>query len=378
MAPKKRRKLFLSPNRHLPSDATALEGFNPETTKGGSNATYLATMINPKDHRLYDLVAFNQYVYVLAPADMEDYKNPNTPLVSFGEGYLDNSDERDLKYDGESGDYVRCHTPSGVTKEQSGLGLMLYSGLSMNTILYSPQNLGCFSEDSGPRSKKAEAWWTSQVERGFAEEQEDYREVEGSATFNFDGDDLVNERLEQEFGSLERAAEDGEFGSDMESSNIQDVEMSVENSYLEVYARGTIEAPIQYLPIQKVAESGLLLAWSDEDDDLKTLLEEHWNAPDPELLVELDMSTTASSDLLSTILGIILENEDLPQDKVLAFYDNLPPGLGTPSQAQEILEYLGQQKLPFELVANSRRIARKNPGERPHSHAWKRHFKQFL
>lgn len=368
----------LKKNRHLPEESSSLEGYQPGTTYGSHASVYMATMINPKDHRLYDLVAFGDDVYIMAPADTEDYLNPEIPLVNFGNGYLDTGDERTLSYYGETSDYIRCHTPSGVSKKQTGLGLMLYSGLSMATILKSKQNGGCFSEDSGPRSQNAEDWWTSQVDRGYAEEDSETVEVTGSGELSNDADRFADSTISETYGSTEQAAALGIFGEEMEDDNIRDVTITPSTGYIEtfVYAKGVIEKAVQFLPIKKVAQSGLLLAWSDEDDDLKNILEDNWDDPPAELLVELDLSTTTSTEILRTILDIVLSDKSLTEAKVNKFLSHLPTAAVSRS---DILEMLGQQKLPMDLVANSRSHAlQTNKKADKHSSAWKKNFKHFL
>jgi len=119
---------------------------------------YVATLINPKDHRPVRVITDGYVTFIGMPVeDLRDFR-------FVGKGYY--GDER---YGPD--DCLRSHTPGGVSKKSAGLGLMLYSGMALASALADDDapDKPCIGSDSG-RSDQADKFWRSAVEQELAEE----------------------------------------------------------------------------------------------------------------------------------------------------------------------------------------------------------------
>lgn len=320
---------------------------NPRDITGAAKLNYIATLINPVDHRLYDIIGYGQGVemYVVTPLPNDAYKD-DRPIAVYGNGSYDTDEE--FEHDGMT--YYRSHTPSGVKKKKSGLGLMLYSGLSLSVVKYEAKE-GVFSQLS-QRSSEATQWWKDQVDRGFAYQEGDY----------ISGQEQVEIRLDEEM--IDKCDLDPEECA----ADIDDIEPG----YVTVYVDFTKERLVQVLPAGNVVNARLVLAWDEDDLDLDSLLEDS-EGPPTEVLLGLDMSTTADPNLLINILQR-LEGDPKVTKKALQNFVNKYPGPLKGAESSMIRELLGQQKFPFEEVVEA--VEEEDMVANPvkNSRAWKDYF----
>lgn len=328
---------------------------------GKPGVNYVATMVNAKDHRLYDIVAFDggENVRIVAPLPSQAYKDPRQKIYVFGRGYFSDSDEKELWTGEEDQTFYRSHTPSGVAKKKTGLGLLLYSGISLATVAKYGSGAGGIFSEAASRSAEASAWWARQVERGYAEGYGEQEEVEGTTyrTIYIDEDYLgFYDRDAQE------AAEQGEFGEEMEeATNVEVVDFDPSEVEVTISVKGYIDGNVVYLPAANVAASRMVVAWDEDDDDLNALMEDV-EMPPAEVLVQLDMSTVADPILLLNVWNLIDASPNIHSVDKRFFLQKVPPefvrGLALD---QRMLEEYGQQRLPLmdaeqveEMVANPR------------------------
>lgn len=314
--------------------------------KGGENREYVATFINPVDHRLYDIVSNSDDVYVLAPMPSEAYKDPEASFFNYGNGSYDEYDE----FEGpEGGTYYRSHTPSGVYAKKQGLGLMLYSGLALNVVRQAEKD-GIFSELKD-RSGAATEWWEAQVQRGFADQTGDWKPHSDQVDVHIDEDWI---------DKCELSPEDCEADID-----------SIQPDYVTVYVDFIKERIVQILPAVKVAESEFVVAWDETDEKFNDFMEQEVIEVPNEVLAEVDMSTTKDPGLLLNILERLEKDEAIETHQLQRLVDTFPgPLKGADSQVL-------RQRIPFEEIEESAERAEKqmvaNP-KRRHSAAWKKHF----
>lgn len=340
----------------------------PRKLHGKESAAYVATLLNPVDHRLYDVVSFGSTVYIVAPMPNEDYEDPDRSFLEYGHGSYDESDEKEIdsgyypsnKY---SGSYYRSHTPDGVTKEGAGLGLVLYSGLSLATTM-GLGAAGVFSEEN-LRSTKASKWWKAQTERGFASEEDVYVTGSGSVEVEID---------EEMLGDIQYLTSVGDFGEEIRhAENVSITEGPDPSSvYVEVYVEGSIR--VSYLPTKKVAESKIVIAWNSEDDDLNPVMEDSIYYPPAEILAEIDMSTVGDPSLILNIWDLLQESDDVTEAQKKRFLQRVPRA-SMVEITPEILEMMGQQKFPYEeLMKESQAVAANPRGKIRHSSRWKAYY----
>ena len=337
------------------------------TIEGDPGAKYVATLLNPVDHRLYDLVDLKYAYYLFSPMPNEAYSDPEARFIEYGHGSFDDDDSKDIYYDGEEGEYFRSHTPGGVTKKKSGLGLLLYSGLALAVVLEKGRE-GIFSETKD-RSNEASTWWKAQVTRDYAEEGEDTVYGSGLITVDIDEDMILED--------VRSAAGRGYFGESIQEVDEDDVQIieGPDPSYIEVEVSVEATASIQYLPAVKVAESKLVIAWNEGDSDLDSLMEEKGEHPSPEILSEVDMSTVGDPDLILLLWGMV-KDSDISEAKKKRFLNNVPKGPLIDADPR-ILEMMGQLRLPFEELLKEE-VAANPPREVKHSKAWAKAFAEFI
>lgn len=336
----------------------------PKPVPGNTNNEYLATLINPVDKRLYDVVLRIRTVYIVAPMPNSLYKTGT--LQVYGSGAYDNDDSTEIEYDGETETYFRSHTPSGVTKKGAGLGLVLYSGLSL-----AAKTEGYYTDVGGVYSSNAERlgdatrWWKAQVSRGYAEQEGKWLSGYGEVTVEVDEDTI---------GDIESLASSGYFGTEMEEAeNVSISEYSPSSFEVEVHVDG--EAEVQYLPAKKVAESNLVVAWNtelDEFNEVDELLSEWVELPPAQILSELDLTTVGDVNLILNLWDVLVQQEATPKQKK-QFLEHVPPAF---SVVPEILQLQGQQTLPFEEVQEqAQEEVAANPRPRvKHTRAWDDYF----
>jgi len=290
-----------------------------EVTKAAGHPKYnwIATMINPVDHQLYDILAAGNQCYVVRPEG--DYQSPEQLVHIYGKGYYESSHK---EIDGE--DFFRSHTPGGVAERGRGLGLLLYSGLSIQTISNERSSSGIYSV-TGDRSDAADRWWKAQVEREYVGEYEDSVEEE------FDTDIDVDE--------------------DMIDMCKQDCDASMLSFYPEqfgVTVQYSKDIELQTLPAVNVLKAGLVLAWDEEDNRLQNLFEADWEPPPTEVLLGLDLSTTNDPKLLINILEHLKADEDVTLVQLKKFVDRYKGELKGVTDSELLREILGQQNFQFE------------------------------
>ncbi len=285
---------------------------------GHPRNTWLATMINPVDHQLYDILAFRNSCNVVRPEG--DYQSPEQKIYIYGKGYYE-SDSREI--DGE--DFFRSHTPSGVAKKGRGLGLLLYSGLSIQTVSEESSSSGIYSV-SGDRSDKAEQWWKAQVEREYVDEYDDSTEDE------FETEILVTK------GMIDMCEKD----CDASMLSVYPEEFLVTVQYSK-------SVELQTLPAVNVVKAGLVLAWDEEDEELNNLFEQaDWEPPPTEVLLGLDLSTTKDPKLLINILEHLQKDEEVTLAQLRKFVDRFSGELKGVTDSKLLLEILGKQNFEFE------------------------------
>lgn len=327
---------------------------NPRTRGGEPGAVYIATLLNPVDHRLYDVVYLSDKYYIVAPLPNEAYEEYSAQLSVYGEGYFDTYDSKEIEFEG-TGTYYRSHTPSGVDKKKSGLGLMLYSGLALAAV--TEKASGIYSQKK-QRSSEATRWWSAQVQRGLAGESE-YGEME-QVTVSVDIDEEMVEDMARQ-GSTE--LEDADEVTVIEGPDPTSVDV-------EVTLEGVVS--LQVLPASHVAEAGLVVSWND---DYKALNMEMGGIKElaPEVISEIDMSTVGDSDLVLGLFRVMFESDGATDAQKKRFLKNVSDRALTPAVKNEIAELMGQKRLPFgtEVAANP-------APKKKHSKAWAKQFGAFI
>lgn len=81
---------------------------------------YIATLINPSDHRPVMVVNYTSYVYIGSPTDSPE------EFIPAGAGYTGVDQEPSM-----SAGCIRVHVPAGVSIKGGGLGVMLYTGIGL-------------------------------------------------------------------------------------------------------------------------------------------------------------------------------------------------------------------------------------------------------
>lgn len=327
------------------------------------NTLYLATLINPVDHRLYDLISTEENVYLVTPLPTSEYV-AGLFVERYGAGYIE-EDTRELEYEGSTGSYYRSHTPGGVVKKKAGLGLILYSGLSLNAVFQYEEAAGIYSTTE--RTAEADAWWKAQSKRGYAEE--DLNFVGHSAAIDASTDPLFEEI------DVAQLAEQGYFGEEFEdATNLEVEDTGPDTVTLEFTVHGT--TGIEFLPAVKVAESGMVVAWNESDGELNALMEEHREAPTTDVLLEVDMSTTADPSIIASIWAALKEDPQVSKKDLEKWVRRLPSGIGDLGISQsEFIEYFGQQRLPYEQLKEDTKEVAANPRKKKkHSEGWKDFF----
>jgi hypothetical protein len=322
--------------------------------QGDSSAVYLATLINPVDHRLYDVVYADRQVHIVAPMPNEEYVDPGKSIYSFGEGHADLHDTKDVEMGRIELHLARSHTPGGVGKKGSGQGLILYCGLSIYTKF---RGLDGVYSSVESRSEAATKWWRTQVDRGFADE--DSAHVTGYTTTEVDLESAVNV---DDFYARDL------FDKDSDAvENIQITDISPSAVEVELSVEGTVQ--FQYLSAEKVAESGYCVAWNTEDSDIDELFSQHGQGQPKEVILGIDLSTTADPILIQNLI-VELKEADATEEELVLFLNRVPKRLFKQMKSSDVKEIYGQLRLPLpedeELAANA--------STKTHSRAWKDFF----
>lgn len=320
---------------------------------GDPKVLYLATLINPVDHRLYDVIFADNEVHIVAPMPNEEYTEPNKQLYSFGDGYIDRYDTKEVDKGRYEVKLARSHTPSGVGAKGTGQGLMLYCGLAIYAKYMGLD--GIFSSVES-RSTAATSWWKTQVKRDFAEEGTQY--VSGYTTTEVNLEDSVDisSYSASDFFDRESDAIDNLRITDIEPSAVE-VQVSVEG-----------ELEFQYLTAERIAQEGYCVAWNEEDNDIEETFGEGQGQP-KEVILGIDLSTTADPILVESLLND-LQEADATEEELVMFLNRVPKRLIKKMKSSNVKEIYGQLRLPLpedeELVANA--------SVTTHSPAWKNFF----
>lgn len=244
----------------------------PEAISQSQVFQYIATLINPVDRRLYDVVMNEELnsVWIVQPAPNSVYEEAGRvrELQKFGRGYFDPDD----LYENGSDTYYRVHTPEGVVRDGVGLGLMLYSGLALAALKHGAD--GVFSVP-GDRTEPGDAWWGSQVQRGLVAEASD-------TEFDVVSVDIEESEIKS------RLADAGKQGVALDSYDPDQVDVEVEHS-----------RAVQVLPAEEVVELGIVLALREGEVDLPPL----------DVVSYLDLSTITDPALLYNVLMALREGE---------------------------------------------------------------------
>ena len=332
-----------------------IAGLQDESFKevsGSKYARYVATLINPVDHRLYDVIYGPSGLHIVAPMPSEEYTDLEKTVLSFGDGYLDTDEKAEVEEGRYTLELARSHTPSGVGKKGTGQGLMLYCGLAL--YAKAKYSLDGIYSSSQTRSQAATSWWRSQVQRGFADEDNKY--VSAYTTVEVDLDNKID--------SDDISSYDFESGGDaVEDIQITEVDPSVVS--VSVTAEGRIE--IQYITAEKVASSGYVIAWDTEDSDLNAIFENVGISQPVEVIMAIDLSTTSDPTLVENLLGD-LEEAGVDSEQITKFLDGVPERLLKPLR-RRIQPYVRQLELPRmdEYAANPK-----------HSKAWEKFFGEAI
>jgi hypothetical protein len=318
--------------------------------KGSSKNVYLATLINPVDHRLYDVVFADNLAHIVAPMDSDEYEDPSKYMYSFGQGSVDTSDTKEVESGRINYELGRSHTPSGVGAKGTGQGLMLYCGLA---ILAKYRSMDGIYSSASMRSASATNWWRTQVQRGFVDEDSAY--VTGYTTTE------VN---------IESILDASDYDSAIDDEGAEDVSITdVSPSHVEVEI--TVEGRIdfQYLTAEKVAESGYCVAWNTNDSDIEEVFSKHGVGQPKEVILGIDLSTTADPILIESLVADLREQGASDEELVL-FLNRVPKRLLKMLKPSMVRELYGQLRLPLpeddELAANASHTT--------HSTAWKKFF----
>jgi hypothetical protein len=309
---------------------------------GAPHMRYIATIINPVDHKIYDVVydADDNEVCIVAPMPSEEYKDPRKTILSFGEGYLDSSSRIEISINGEESTLARSHTPAGVGAKGTGQGLLLYCGLALFAKTQFFEGIYSSMEQRSPEASK---WWASQVRRGFAEKGVSSR-IDTAPIHVYLDSQISNDDLPE-----------------MEDFYSEEMQiLDIDPSYVEVVVTYEGMQEVQYLTASKVAEAGIVIAWDDTDDGLTAVLEEGRSQP-IEVLLELDLSTTSDPIVVESLLTE-LENSQATSEQIQRFLSSVPErllrGLGEETQDKYF------NKGGKQLVANFSK----------HSKSWQKFF----
>lgn len=307
---------------------------------GADRIYYVATLINPVDHKLYDVVQLSSYVFITTPAPSEHYTDTSYEIPVYGKGSFDEDDG--ITVDSEI--FYRSHSPSGVAKKKVGLGLMLYCGNSLSTVAATVYGDGIYSVQ-GDRSDEAGAFWNRQAEEGLA--------VEGSA--HVSKEEEIELTIDESMLDMCVINCDAEFIS----AYPDNIAVTVQ------YEEGVV---FQTLPAENVAEHGLVLAWDEDNSRLDTLMYD-WEAPPSEILLELDLSTVSNPTLIKNILDWLESDESVSKQDLKRVLSKLSSGA---LPANELREISGQQRLPYDKEAVRESIMANRPRRR--SAAWNAYF----
>lgn len=267
---------------------------------------YLATCINPKDGRLYDIIRSKTGTSVSVTTSSEDH---SAWAYRFGKGHYDKYDE--FEWDGE--DFYRSHTPDGVAERGGGLGFLLYSGLALAAFEKETSGYGVYSETE-QRSSLATRWWENQVRHEYAEE---------ASKDSYESD-------EHEINTADVLDIDTDYCHSIDPERV----------YVTVECSTSKE--VQVLKATTVAEKGFILAWSDS-------LEEKMDFEEVprEVLWDIDPSTVTDPKIIANLLEELAKDNDHP--RLRRFAGKLPQVLKGITHPV-LLEMLGQQTFPFARV----------------------------
>lgn len=321
---------------------------------GDSSVVYLATFINPVDHRLYDVIYADSEVHIVAPMPNAEYKEKNKRLYSFGDGHIDRYDTKEVDKGRYSVQLARSHTPSGVGAKGTGQGLMLYCGLAIYAKYMGIDGIYSSLES---RSEAATGWWRTQVKRNFAEEDHQYTTGYTTVEVNLEDTVDVNNLY---VGDI--------FDRDSESINELRI-TDIEPSAVEVQVSVEGELEIQYITAERVAEAGYCIAWNSEDESIEELFSESGEPQPKEVILGIDLSTTADPKLIEALISDLQEG-DASEEELRLFLNRVPKRLLKQLKSSNVKEIYGQLRLPLpedeELVANMSTTS--------HSPAWKNFF----
>jgi hypothetical protein len=314
---------------------------------------YIATLISPVNHRLYDVIVYGGETEIVNPLPYSVYVSVSKDAVLFENrlavGYYDEDDEVEL----EEGTFYRSHTPRGASEKGIGLGLLLYSGLALSAK-WDGGNAGIYSS-MDQRSSDATKWWKNQVRRDYAEESSSTK----SACTEVDVD--FSDAAEEE-GKSGLAYE---LGVDEDTVHVEDVEPS--SAYVQVCGYGELE--IQYLTADRVAERGLIVAYNDEDADLSDI-EQSLTVVPPAVLLGVKLDNVRDPNVINEIVRG-LHDQGVPQSEIAKFLETVPAEM-FPQIRGDVLPILGQETFDFlEYEGPPRRRMQKNP---THSAAWQSFF----
>lgn len=337
----------------------------------GYNFEYLATMINPKTHRLFDIAALRgtQDVYITLPS--EAYGEKDQEIYILGNGQFDKYDSADVE--DEAGSYFRSHTPSGVAERNQGYGFLLYSGIALAALSEGGEGIYSVPND---RLDAAEAFWRSQTKKGYA------RESCGKSST-----DSIEVSYPLEYSVLEELVEsENNMSSDECRASMNDYPEDVE---VQVEVNRSIN--LNVLPGHSVFASGMVITWEETDRALDDAAEMAWKKAPVEILYEIKLDSCYDSKLILLLLEHIRDEAgaDLDPKRLLYLLETAPPEIiESPSDAlfQEFkkserlrhiyLELAGQQKFNFNAAKKRHKELTANPPK--HSKAWRDHFGSFV
>lgn len=263
---------------------------------------YIATLINPVDHRLYTVVWNEGEIEIISPTNEDE-------IEVWGKGLLAEED-----FPAQETNCPRTHTPSGVVAKGRGLGLILYSGLALAAAISTkmsrterreydlPADMeACISSsDEGPgRSTEASRWWKKQVELGFARESGVQGECEGESIHGeVDADNVYDE--DKILEELDRAGD------------ISDIDGQLRGTIHFTFCPRDMDA--QVIEATTIFAKGLVFDWNDRlkdfADDAPTLTKE--------ILLEMNLGGITEPHLLELFLGYLHET-DATEEEIDAF-----------------------------------------------------------
>jgi len=271
-------------------------------------AQYVATLINPTRHpeygkRLYDVYLYQHLVWVYPPVSVDSMRHATVlrDPRRLGQGFFARDDVIEILDDS----FSRSHTPSGVKEKKSGLGLMLYSGLSMSASMSMDVD-GIYSTADEQRTKEADKWWNDQTKRRFAKKTEARQGGCVDMIHDISPDDISRDVLAQYMEVDE---------GDARKLVLHDVEPDE----VELQVCWYKDMLVQFLRTSRVSENGTILIWNESDTQLNERIRGSWTSPSVEVMLNLKLDNVQDDPTVVIAVMSRLLAMDVAPDRVGQF-----------------------------------------------------------